>query len=167
MVQQVRTEDVPKNVSSDILTILLDTYFKKMQDDINKYAIPMSDEEIRKIKERHYDFLKSYIGQPWETLVEALLKPEYYSTWDIYSSAITYMIICRKIDITQYNSQIINKLIALWKSIIIALPNERKSFAQINEEMKQILLYGEKKTDKPAQGTEPPKKNNNWLPFMV
>ena len=41
---------------------------------------------------------------------EALLKPEYYSTWDIYSSAITYMIICRKIEITQYNSQIINKL---------------------------------------------------------
>jgi len=214
VVQKVRKKDIPKNVSSDILAILLDTYFKNMQDDINKYAIPMSDEEIRKIKERHYDFFKPYIGQPWETLVETLLKPEYlsekrssengvlsfrkpilsnevkdnYSTWDIYSSAITYMIICRKIDITQYDSQIINKLNALWKSIIIALPNERKSFAQIKEEMKQILLYGEKETDKPsqgteepaqgteepaqgteepAQGTEEPEKNNNWLPFMV
>ena len=139
----------------------------------------MSDEEIRKIKERHYDFFKSYIDnnndKSWETLVETLLKPEYYSTWDIYSSAITYMIICRKIDITQYNSLIINKLSELWKSIIIALPNERKSFAQIKEEMKQILLYRDKETDKPAQGTEepaqgtepPPEKNNNWLPFMV
>ena len=155
VVQKVRKEDIPKNVSNDILAILLDTYFKKMQNDINKYAIPMGDDEIRNLKERHYDFLKSYIGQPWETLVEALLKPEYYSTWDIYSSAITYMIICRKIEITQYNSQIINKLIGLWKSIIIALPNERKSFAQIKEDMKQIILYGEEGTEQvPVQGTD-------------
>ena len=133
VVQKVKKEDIPKNISKDILASLLDTYFKNMHKNMNSFAFPMSDDEIRKLKEKHFDFFTPYIGQPWETLIDVLLKPEYYSTWDIYSSAITYMIICRIIDISQYNSQKINNLTELWKSIIIALPNERKTFEQIKE----------------------------------
>jgi hypothetical protein len=110
VVNTVNIEGAVKNVTIDILTVLLDTFFTNLQKDMNTYALPMSNEESRLLKEKHFDFFKPYIGQPWETVVDVLTTSENCFTWDIYSLAMAYLMICRTVNVNQYESDIAHKL---------------------------------------------------------
>ena len=57
----MRKEDIPKNISKDILASLLDTYFKNMHKNMNSFAFPMSDDEIRKLKEKQTDAVAVFV----------------------------------------------------------------------------------------------------------
>lgn len=169
VIQIVKTQEgEPQNVSVDRLTVLVDTYFKNLKQYLNKFSLPVSDEEIRLLKEKHFDFFKPYLNQPWDTLVDVLIKPENYFTWDVYSLATTYLIICRSINIRQYESSVIDKLVGLWKSIVVALPNERKTVEKVAKEMGKILLYGQETGRTPEKlplPPVPPLQNPENIPY--
>jgi hypothetical protein len=85
------------------------------------------------------EFLSKYIGNTWEKVFEELFKPEFYSTWDLYSSAITFLLIIRSIDAYKFETKTIQTIIEVLKSIIMAPPDKSKSIETVLEE---LIFFG-------------------------
>jgi serine/threonine protein kinase len=91
-------------------------------------------QDIIDFESRTLQFLESFVGKEWEELFDFLFKKELYSTWDNYSLAMTYTLISKSIHFIEYNNNESKHLIKLWKSILFAVPGERKNVEQTMEE---------------------------------
>ena len=145
IVQDIRntnnTTNIPK-LSNDIITkekmnIIINEFFENLKKYLN--SIPSMNEEITLYETKIQNFLTPFIGKKWEELFDFLFKKELYSSWDNYSLAMTYLFISNSVHFLDYNILISNNLIKLWKSIIFAIPGERKNIEQTMEEWKLII----------------------------
>ena len=106
----------------------------------------MNINEIQEKKQLFIDyFIKTYINKTWDNLYDDLTNERNINTWDNYSLAITFIIICRtyinsslsilqKSCLLNYNDDIMK----ICKNIIFALPNERNT---LQETYLQIIKY--------------------------
>ena len=101
-------------------------------------SILLTEIETNTMKTNYTAMLTTYIGNTWEKVFEDFFKPEFYSTWDLYSTAITFLIICKTIKVTEFENPTITKMIELWKSVLTAIPNQCKSMETILQEIQSL-----------------------------
>ena len=129
-------------LSNDIITkekmnIIINEFFENLKNYLN--SIPTMNEEIILFESKIQNFLTPFIGKKWEELFDFLFKKELYSSWDNYSLAMSYLFISNSVHFLDYNNLFSNNLLKLWKSIIFAIPGERKNIEQTMEEWKLII----------------------------
>lgn len=109
------------------------------EEGLQKYLNTQSiQQDIEEFKIKIKIFLDTFIGKDWEELFNFLFKKEIYSTWDNYSLAMTYYFISDSIHFIEYENNVSKQLIQLWKSIIFAIPGERKTIEETIIEWKKI-----------------------------
>lgn len=104
----------------------------------NYLNTPSIQQDIDDFEIKIKNFLNTFIGKDWEELFNFLFKKEIYSTWDNYSLAMTYYFISDSIHFIEYENNVSKQLIQLWKSIIFAIPGERKTIEETIIEWKKI-----------------------------
>jgi len=130
---------VDVNVTQEKLTELINNYLQKLSEFNVKHPILITDSDLTLMRTIFTEFLSKYIGNTWEKVFEELFKPEIYSTWDLYSSAITFLLIIRSIDAYKFETKTIQTIIEVLKSIIMAPPDKCKSIETVLEE---LIFFG-------------------------
>jgi len=167
-----QTENQPKDketLSSDkidikILKTLIDTFFKNLEQSFEQYGIfifqndhvkseepqkTTTTNEMQEKKQLFVDyFVSSYINKTWDDLYNDLTDKQNVNTWDNYSLAITFIIICRTYIntssslLTLQNNCLLNhddNIMLMCKDIIFTLPNERNTLAETYSRIIEII----------------------------
>ena len=140
--QNTQAPPVEKNITEEQIKYMYEHCITAMMQYLEENGIPITAEEKNEYAKKYDHYFVNYIGQPWEKLKTDLYKPEIYGTWDLYSLSIVYLIIAKTLNLSKYkdSSHFIEKYIKLWKSIVLALPGERKSLEEVQQEINQITL---------------------------
>jgi Protein kinase domain len=123
------------NVTEDEIDKLVNSFMKEFIDFNQTYSEPLTETETNTMKSNYKEMLAKYIGKNWEDVFKDFFTPEFYSTWDVYATSITFLIICKSIKVTTFENPTITKMIELWKSIICAIPNQCKSIEALLKEI--------------------------------
>ena len=130
-----RTSTAETNVTQQQIDELINNFMIEFVSFNQNNSIRLTKIETNTMATNYAQMLAIYIGEPWEKVFEAFFKPEFYSTWDLYSTAITFLIISKTIKVTKFENPTIAKMVELWKSIVLAIPNQCKSIETILQEM--------------------------------
>jgi serine/threonine protein kinase/nicotinic acid mononucleotide adenylyltransferase len=145
IVQKVRTYDdskkgsqdeniiIEKNVTENVINEIINNYINDFYKSIKNNPLFLDDNDKEVMRTIYTNYLKNFIGQSWENVFIDLFKPEKFLTWDLYSTAISFLFIVNSVKINE--DEKINKYIKTWKSIILSSPNERKTIEQILNEL--------------------------------
>ena len=126
-------------ITKENINNLIKGFFESEEEGLQKYLqIESIQQDIEEFKIKIKNFLDTFIGKDWEELFDFLFKKEIYSTWDNYSLAMTYYFISNSIHFIEYENNVSKQLIQLWKSIIFAIPGERKTIEETIIEWKKI-----------------------------
>jgi len=138
IVRSPQKEGIPivdMNVTQEKITELINNYIQKLSEFNIKHSILITDGEFTLMKTTFTEFFSKYIGNTWEKVFEDLFKPEIYSTWDLYSSAITFLLIIRSTGAYKFETPSTQKMIEVLKSLIMATPDKCKSIETVREEI--------------------------------
>jgi len=92
------------------------------------------------------EYLKPFIGTSWMAVVQANLKT--IQTWDIYAVHVMFLLLLFHVHIDEYNNEtftLIQNFVQKLKREICAMPIERKSYADIKDELMNDLTTGERR----------------------
>lgn len=92
------------------------------------------------------EYMRPFIGTSWASTIQSNLQT--ISTWDIYAVHVMFLLLLFHIHIDEYNNEtftVIQKYVSKLKREICAMPNERKSYAMIKEELMQDFGSSERK----------------------
>jgi serine/threonine protein kinase len=131
----VRKNQAETNVTQEQINALVTNFMKEFIEFNKSYSILLTEIETNTMATNYAEMLATYIGEPWEKVFEDFFQPEFYSTWDLYSASVTFLIISKSIKATEFETPVIAKMIELWKSIVVAIPNQCKSMETILQEM--------------------------------
>lgn len=129
-----------ENVNNLIKGFIEEEFIEEDRKGLKKYlkTIQNIEQDIEEFKIKIKTFLDTFIGKDWEELFNFLFKKEIYSTWDNYSLAMSFIFISNSVHFIEYENNIPKQLIKLWKSIIFAIPGERKNVEETINEWKKI-----------------------------
>jgi hypothetical protein len=126
------------NVTEGQIETIVNKFMEEFIDFNQTYSVPFTETETNTMKSNYTEMLAKYIGKNWEDVFKDLFTPEFYSTWDVYAASITFLVICKSIQVTTFENAAITKMIELWKSIIRAIPNQCKSIEALLQEIDTI-----------------------------
>lgn len=96
--------------------------------------------------QRLKEYMRPFIGATWSSTVQANLKT--IQTWDIYAVHVMFLLLLFHVHIDEYNTEtftLIQNFVQKLKREICAMPNERKSYADIKDELMRDLGAAERK----------------------
>ena len=126
--QTPQTQELTEIINEEILQIIITEYINKKINLIKNLKLDITKDEIEIFRKKITDFTNPYIG-----------KKEIYNTWDVFSLALTYMIISKELNFNLYRNDLSEKCFQMWKSIVLASPPERKNVEQTIVEMQNMF----------------------------
>ena len=137
--QTPQTQELTEIINEEILQIIITEYINKKINLIKNLKLDITKDEIEIFRKKITDFTNPYIGKSWDELFNFLVKKEIYNTWDVFSLALTYMIISKELNFNLYRNDLSEKCFQMWKSIVLASPPERKNVEQTIVEMQNMF----------------------------
>lgn len=130
------------NVTETKIKELADDYIDKQYEFISKYTNnAFNDEDVNKWKKEVNEFYVSkFVGKTYEDMFTEIFKPEYYSTWDVYSLCVCYITFGKILNIKTGEDPVIDNLMQICKENILAAPDKRKTPAQMLAALNSSLI---------------------------
>jgi hypothetical protein len=120
------------------LNILIAEYLENTNKFLEKYAYPLTTENIELFKLNQTKYYEKFNGKTWEDVFVDLFRPQIYETWDNYSLAYTFLSLQKIIMTSVLNNANMDTFIDIWKSIILSGPEDRKTVEKTLEEVDKI-----------------------------
>jgi len=105
-----------------------------------------SDAERTAYNQKLKEYMRPFIGTTWSSTVQTNLKT--IQTWDIYAVHVMFLLLLFHVHIDEYNNEtftLIQNFVRKLKREISAIPTERKSYADIKDELMRDLSGAERK----------------------
>jgi serine/threonine protein kinase len=125
-------------VTEESLDKLFTSFQTKIEGVGEKMEPIITKEEWLQMKKNYTELFQSYIGGTWESIYQFLfVENSFWKSWDVYSVAVSYLLISKDVGLKGGHTE---KLSALWKEIVLAMPNKRKSLEEVLQEIKKTPL---------------------------
>ena len=134
--------NIPENkVSESEINEIINTFFENNL----LFKLDILKLEVKPLKDKYTNYFKKFKNILWKTCLDELLFDDInhlkdYSVWDVYSLAVTYLIIIEKHKITQYISdQTLFKIINFYKEIITENIYDRKNATILKNQFRTLI----------------------------